>query len=89
LADCPGIADMSHERDDADVDAERGRCNRDLRDPDRLLLVADAGGELAAFAMPADGNRHGTAPRALRRPAGTSLASSSVTLGAGAASASN
>jgi len=50
LADCGGIAQMTHERDGAAVDAERGRCNRDLGDPDRLLLVADVGGELAAFA---------------------------------------
>ena len=67
LADCPGIAQMSHERDDADVDAERGRCNRDLRDPDRLLLVADVGGELAGFARagrwePPRDSPEGTAP---------------------------
>jgi len=50
LADCPGIAQMSDERDGADVDAERGRCNRDLRDPDRLLLVAEVREELVGFA---------------------------------------
>jgi ribosomal protein S18 acetylase RimI-like enzyme len=50
LADCPGIAQISHERDGAEIASARGRCDRDLRDPDRLLLVADVGGELAGFA---------------------------------------
>jgi ribosomal protein S18 acetylase RimI-like enzyme len=50
LADCPGIAQISHERDGGEVATARDRCDRDLRDPDRLLLVADVSGELAGFA---------------------------------------
>lgn len=48
--DCPDIAQISHERDGAEIAAARDRCDRDLRDPDRLMLVAEVGGELAGFA---------------------------------------
>jgi ribosomal protein S18 acetylase RimI-like enzyme len=48
--DCPEIARITHERDGVDLAAARERCGRDLRDPDRLLVVAEVGGELAGFA---------------------------------------
>jgi GNAT superfamily N-acetyltransferase len=68
-ADCPGIAQISHERDGAEVAAAHARCDRDLQDPDRLVLVADVGGELAGYARaghwePPSNSPKGTAPAA-------------------------
>jgi ribosomal protein S18 acetylase RimI-like enzyme len=66
-ADCPDVAQISHERDGAEVAAALDRCDRDLRDPDRLLLVAEVEGELAGFARagrwePPRNSPEGTAP---------------------------
>jgi GNAT superfamily N-acetyltransferase len=49
-ADCDDIARISHERDGVDVSDARERCDRDLVEPKRILLVAAIGNEVIGFA---------------------------------------
>jgi GNAT superfamily N-acetyltransferase len=49
-ADCDDIAQISHERDGVDVHDARERCDRDLGEPKRILLVAAIGSDVVGFA---------------------------------------
>ena len=49
-ADCDDISRISHERDGVDVADARRRCDRDLVEPKRILLVAAIDGAVVGFA---------------------------------------
>lgn len=49
VADCPEVAAIAHERDGVPLADGKLRCETEVVDRDRLLLVAHTGDEVAAF----------------------------------------
>jgi ribosomal protein S18 acetylase RimI-like enzyme len=61
-ADCPDVAAIAHERDGVAVSDAQLRCELDLADGGRLLLVARVEGELVAFGRAARWDAPAPAP---------------------------
>jgi ribosomal protein S18 acetylase RimI-like enzyme len=62
IADCPDVAAITHERDRVAVSDAQLRCELDLADGSRLLLVARVEGEVVAFGRAAHWNASSSAP---------------------------